>query len=251
MSKIRINKNQGFTYMSNYHLRDKNLSLKGKGLLSVMFSLPESWNYSVEGLVAILKESETAVISTLKELKECGYLNVIKLLPNETKTGRIEYIYDVFEIPKQEGEKQDLEILGVEILDLENVGQLNTNNQTSNNKQEDNKKLLKKENILKERNDETIEIVNEVEQMFNEFWKKKKKKIDPKGSYRAFKNIKGIKKIFPTLMQALEMQKNSKQWQNRQYIPNPTTWLHQERWVDENIDIDNRVIINHIPTGDF
>lgn len=150
MSKIRINKNQGFTYMSNYHLKDTNLSLKGKGLLSVMFSLPENWNYSIEGLVAILKESETAVVSTLKELKKYGYLNVIKLLPNETKTGRIEYIYDVFEIPKQESEKQDLEILGVENLGLENVGQLNTNNQTSNNK-EDNKEIVKKENNIKER----------------------------------------------------------------------------------------------------
>lgn len=127
------------------------------------------------------------------------------------------------------------------------IPNINTNINTNINEDRDSKK----ENIIKERNDETIEVVSEIDQMFNEFWKVYPKKVDPKGSYRAFKNVKGIKKIFPTLMQALEIQSHTKQWQNKQFIPNPTTWLHQERWKDENIDIDNKAIINHIPTGDF
>ena len=55
--------------MSNYHLRDKNLSLKAKGLLSFMLSLPENWNYSLNGLCAKSKEQETVIKNTLKELK--------------------------------------------------------------------------------------------------------------------------------------------------------------------------------------
>ena len=106
------------------------------------------------------------------------------------------------------------------------------NNKELVNNKEDNKELVKKENIIKERNDETIEVVSEIDQMFNEFWKVYPKRRDPKGSYKAFKNVKGIKKIFPTLMQALEIQSHSKQWQNKQFIPNPTTWLHQERWKE-------------------
>lgn len=137
MSVIRVNKTKNYTVMSNEHLKDRRLSLKAKGLLSVMLSLPETWDYSVHGLVAICKESETAVKSTLQELKACGYLVVTKKMPNETESGRIEYVYDIFESAqevKQEGEKQgvenlDVESLGVENLQLENVPQLNTNKQ--------------------------------------------------------------------------------------------------------------------------
>ncbi len=111
MSMIRVNKTKEFTVMSNYHLKDKNLSLKAKGLLSVMLSLPEDWNCSISSLVAISKENETAIKNTLNELKETNYLVVTKLNPSQTESGRFEYIYEVFESPtttKQEAEKQRL-----------------------------------------------------------------------------------------------------------------------------------------------
>ena len=111
---VRINKNKNYTAMSNIHLKDKTLSLKAKGLLSLMLSLPEDWHYSIAGLVAICKENETAIKSTIDELKCVGYVKVTKKLPNETTTGRYEYVYDVFE-QKQEGEKPGVEIQGVEV----------------------------------------------------------------------------------------------------------------------------------------
>ena len=131
MAIIRMNKSSDYTVMSNAHLKEKNMSLKAKGLLSLMLSLRDDWEYSVEGLVSICKESEVAVKSALNELKKFNYLKVTKLLPNQTETGRIEYIYDIFEKPQQGIEKQGVENLGVEILDveiqaLENQGQLNT-----------------------------------------------------------------------------------------------------------------------------
>ena len=131
MAIIRMNKSSDYTVMSNTHLKEKNMSLKAKGLLSLMLSLRDDWEYSVEGLVSICKESEVAVKSALNELKKFNYLKVTKLLPNQTETGRIEYIYDIFEKPQQDIEKQGVENLEVEILDveiqaLENQGQLNT-----------------------------------------------------------------------------------------------------------------------------
>lgn len=125
-----MNKTKNYTVMSNEHLKDKRLSLKAKGLLSVMLSLPDTWDYSISGLVAICKESETAVKSTLNELKSCGYLVVTKKMPNETGSGRIEYVYDIFEkaqaekqeVEKQEVEKQGVEKQGVENLGVENLG---------------------------------------------------------------------------------------------------------------------------------
>lgn len=138
MAVFRINKNKNYTVMSNHHLKEKNMSLKAKGLLSQMFSLPDKWDYSIAGLVAINKEEETSIKNTLKELKEFGYLKITKLMPNETKSGRIEYVYDIYEFSqKQEVEKQGVDFLGVEFLDVENKGQLNTkelNTKKLNNK---------------------------------------------------------------------------------------------------------------------
>ena len=103
MSVIKVEKNKNYTVMSNYHLKEQDMSLKAKGLLSVILSLPEDWNYSIAGLVAICKENETSIKSTLEELKQFGYLKVIKKMPNETSSGRIEYEYIIYE------KKQDIE----------------------------------------------------------------------------------------------------------------------------------------------
>lgn len=144
MSKIRVNKTKNYSVISNYHFKDKRLSLKAKGLLSQMLSLPDNWNYTIAGLVAINKENESAIKSALEELKNNDYLVITKLMPNETETGRIEYVYDIYETPKQEGKKQGVENLGVEFLGVENQGQLNIYNKDTNNKINNNIKSIKR-----------------------------------------------------------------------------------------------------------
>jgi hypothetical protein len=117
MAVIRVEKNKNYTVMANIHLRDRNLSLKAKGLLSVMLSLPDNWNYSVKGLCAICKENETAINSALKELKTYRYVIMQKKPPNKDEgRSKFEYIYYVYEEP------QDIETLGVENLGVENGG---------------------------------------------------------------------------------------------------------------------------------
>lgn len=142
MAVIRVNKTKDYTVMSNYHFKDRGLSLKAKGLLSLMLSLPDDWDYSINGLCAICVESESAVKSALNELKKRGYLRVDKIMPDKTSSGRIEYEYNVFEQPykKQEVEKQGVENQPLEIQGLENQGQLNTNQSTT-------KKPITKESI--------------------------------------------------------------------------------------------------------
>ena len=169
-SVCRVNKNANYTVMSNYHLRSTNLSLKAIGLLSKVLSLPENWDYSISGLTAICKEKETAIKAALDELKHWGYLVVTKLMPNETNSGRIEYVYDFYEYSEKDtpdadqndddtydedgdvstisvkkapqgAEKQGienlpLEILPIEIQAVENQVQINT------------KKKIKKNQIL-------------------------------------------------------------------------------------------------------
>lgn len=123
MAVFRVHKTKNYTLMSNHHLRDKNLSLKAKGLLSVMFSLPDSWNYSIPGLCAILKENETAVKSTIKELKTTGYLVVDKKKPcKEEGRSKFEYIYNIYETPQEVSDNnnnQETFFQGIENLPLE------------------------------------------------------------------------------------------------------------------------------------
>ena len=97
MAVIRVEKTQNYTVMSNHHLRNMNLSLKAKGLVSLMLSLPPEWDYSVAGLVSICKESHTSVRSALKELEEQNYL--IRERKNSEK-GYFVYEYTLYEIPE-------------------------------------------------------------------------------------------------------------------------------------------------------
>lgn len=130
MSVFRIEKTNNYTVMSNYHLREREMSLKAKGLLSLMLSLPNDWDYTIEGLVTICKENETAVKSTLNELKDFGYLEILKV---QNKKGQFEYEYNIYEKPQSK--KPEVENPGVENPSVENQGQLNTNKQ--NTKKED------------------------------------------------------------------------------------------------------------------
>ena len=144
MSVIRISKSKNYTVMSNIHLRDKNISLKAKGLLSVALSLPDDWNYSLSGLASICKESITAIRSAIKELCQNGYATVEKLYP-EKDCGRsqIEYVYTFYEEPqnteRQNKENQDIENLHVEGEQVEDVIQINTNK--LNNDKENTKEI--------------------------------------------------------------------------------------------------------------
>ena len=133
MPVFRMHKTKDYTIMSNCHFKERDMSLKAKGLLSLMLSLPDTWDYSISGLVSICKENETAVKNALKELKEFGYLKVTKLMPDQTDSGRIEWVYNVYEQPQtnqnreyQKEEKQQVENLPIEHQCIENQGQLNT-----------------------------------------------------------------------------------------------------------------------------
>lgn len=74
MTVFRVEKNANYTVMSNEHLRNRDLSLKAKGLLSQMLSLPEEWDYSLEGLSRINREGVDAIRTGVRELEEHGYL---------------------------------------------------------------------------------------------------------------------------------------------------------------------------------
>ena len=85
MSTFKVVRNTGYTVMSNHHLRNKNLSLKAKGLLSQMLSLPDDWDYTLRGLAFINKESIDAIRTAVLELEKAGYINRVRPENNERK----------------------------------------------------------------------------------------------------------------------------------------------------------------------
>lgn len=102
MAVFKIEKQKNYTVMSNYHLQEKNLSYKAKGLLSFMLSLPEDWDYSLNGLVAVSKESKKAIRNIINELIENGY--VVREQGRGEK-GYYKYDYIIREIPEKEIDK--------------------------------------------------------------------------------------------------------------------------------------------------
>ena len=98
MAVFRIERTKDYTVMSNYHLRDKSLSLKAKGLLSQMLSLPEDWDYTLTGLSIINRESKDAIRSAVNELEQAGYIRRHQTVDAKGKFSVNEYV--IYEQPQ-------------------------------------------------------------------------------------------------------------------------------------------------------
>ncbi|MEI3259720.1 MAG: helix-turn-helix domain-containing protein [Faecalimonas umbilicata] len=98
MSQVfRVERTKNFTIMSNHHMKDKELTLKAKGLLSIMLSLPDEWNYNLKGLATLSKDGIDSVRSALKELEYHGYVERHRIRSENGCYTDIEYI--VREVP--------------------------------------------------------------------------------------------------------------------------------------------------------
>lgn len=136
MNKVTRIKNANYTTISNVFLRDKELSLKAKGLLATILSLPENWDFSIKGICATIKEGTTAVYSAIDELKERGYCKVVT---NRNEKGMIVgNDYTFYEDPSMEN------------LNVGNQTQINTNISLPYTKDTDNKEKNKEEETSKE-----------------------------------------------------------------------------------------------------
>lgn len=185
MSVIRINNTKGFTVMSNYHFQDKEISLKAKGLLGLMLSLPSNWDYSVNGLVAIVKENKAAIQTALKELEEHKYLKRTRV---QDETGRFDYIYDVYEKPYDKLPWTENRCTVNPC--TENQPQINTNKQNTKELNTNKEKTIKKESI-----DSVIHNYTNSEELvsalldFKEMRKVLKKPLTPRAMKQCLKKL--------------------------------------------------------------
>lgn len=144
---FRVEKSREFVVMSNKFLREKQMSLKAKGLLALCLALPDDWNYSLNGLCAICKESQTSIRSALKELESFNYL---KRNRKQNEKGHFIYEYVIYETPYAENLHADKQ---------------HTEKRHKENRiqQSNNKQTIKKQNIKDKFMDELKELYDGVE----------------------------------------------------------------------------------------
>ena len=131
MAVFRVERNKGYTVMSNHHLRNKELTLKAKGLLSQMLSLPEDWDYTLAGLSLINREKIDAIREAVRELERAGYIVRSRERDEKGRLRGAEYV--IYEQPQPQPPKLDLPTLENPMLEnptqekptLENPMQLN------------------------------------------------------------------------------------------------------------------------------
>ena len=147
MAVFRVERNKGYTVMSNHHLRNKELSLKAKGLLSQMLSLPEDWDYTLKGLSLINREKIDAIREAIRELERAGY--IVRSRERDEK-GRLRGAdYVIFEQPQPP--KPDLPILENPTLDNPTLEKPTQENPTLENPTQLNKDIQKTDLSKKEK----------------------------------------------------------------------------------------------------
>ena len=209
-----------YTVLNNGIFRDENLSAKSLGILAKMLSLPDNWEFSETGLCSIFKkDGRDSIRSGLKELEENGYLVRSRIRDDSGKLTSVEWTVS----DRPMFEKPMLENPMLENPMLENRTQYNT------------KEYNTKEFITKDIPPISPKGEKDCSDLFNQFWTAYPKHIAKQSAVKAFEKLKPDEKLLEAMLKAIEMQKESKQWEKDDgaFIPYPATWLNQRRWEDE------------------
>lgn len=172
MAVFRVNKTGDYTIMSNSHFKAREMTLKAKGLLSLMLSLPEEWDYSIAGLCTLSKDGKDSVMNALQELETLGYLFRTKLTDDKGRFAG--YDYDIYESPQTE--KPYAENPNTEKPYAENPPQLNTKESIPK------ESIPKKSSIGQKRKRFTPPTLGEVEA----YCRERQNGVDPKKFYDYF-----------------------------------------------------------------
>ena len=227
MAVTRIHKTKEYTTMSNTHFKEKEMTLKAKGLLSLMLSLPDDWDYSIAGLVTLSKDGKDSVMNALTELESFGYLIRSKI--TDEKGRFCGYDYDVFEVPFSEIPQQGKPY--AENPNTENPPQLNTNKLNTKVLNTNTYTPLTPQGAA----DGSTEKQTALKNRFGEFWKAYPRKVGKAYAEKAWNKIKPTAELHEKILQAVELQKKQPQWlkDDGQYIPHPSTWLNGGYWENE------------------
>ncbi len=224
MAVIRVEKDRNYTQMSNYHLRDKSLSLRAIGLLSKMLSLPPDWDYTVSGLTATCKEGRDAVRGALVELEKAGYMHREQSHTKAGTFGRNDYV--VYERPPLTGFPSTVQPSAVGP-SAGNAAQINKDL----NKDLDN---IPPEAPRRGRR-EPKEAPEWKPERFAAFWAAYPRGEKKQAAIAAWDKLHADEGLLNLMAVALKRQLASEEWQRGIGIPYASTWLNGRRWEDEGL----------------
>ena len=229
MPVIRVIKNENYTQMSNFHLRDKRLSLRAVGLLSKMLSLPPDWDYTVAGLSAICKEGKDAIRAALNELEDAGYMTRYQTHSDTGKFDRNEYLIREEPSPLS-GFPSTVSPSTVFPL-TENPTQINKD---LNNNLDINPPISPQGGASAPDKPRRVRSIPKHEpEMFARLWKKYPRGEDKASAIREWDRLKPDRELMMTMSAALERDMNSDEWRRGIGIPYLCRWLSRRRWEDE------------------
>lgn len=229
MAVCRVEKNENYTVMSNYHLSDSRLSLKAVGLLSKMLSLPEDWDYTIRGLTHICREGRDAIQGAIVELEEAGYIQRQQRHDENGKFAGNEYV--IHEAPLTDYPLTVKPLTG-------NPPELNTKltkylNNTppivpptgDEGEGESKPKKPRKKREAKSAPDWMPE-------RFEAFWNSYPCGDGKQKAIAAWDNLRPSEELLREMALGLMRQFQREDWQRGVGIPHASTWLNQRRWED-------------------
>ncbi len=259
MAVFRVEKNYSYTVMANHHLRDERLSLKSKGLLSLILSLPDDWRISIEGMTQFSSDGKDAIRSAIRELTDAGYITRAQ---THSEAGTFSgYDYIVHEAPVASPSS------GFPTMEKPTTGNPTTENPTLRNTEElstdippivphegdggplrhgsavpplpegeareggDVSKLDTPPKRTRRRSSKSVPDYEP--ELFERFWAAYPRGEDRQGAVAEWDSLRPDQETMLAMSRALVRQKASEEWQRGIGIPYAVRWLRRRRWEDE------------------
>ena len=250
MAVFRVEKNHSYTVMANHHLRDERLSLKSKGLLSLILSLPDDWRISIEGMTQFSADGKDAIRSAIRELTDAGYITRAQ---THSEAGTFSgYDYIVHETPAASPssgfptmEKPTTEKPTTENPTLRNTERLSTilppivphegdGGPLPEGEAREGGDVSESDTPPKRKRRRSTKSVPDYEpELFERFWAAYPRGEDRQGAVAEWDSLRPDRETMMAMSRALVRQKASEEWQRGIGIPYAVRWLRRRRWEDE------------------
>lgn len=227
MAVFRVEKNHSYTVMANHHLRDERLSLKSKGLLSVILSLPDDWRISIEGMTQFSADGKDAIRSAIRELTDAGYITRAQ---THSEAGTFSgYEYTIHETPAASPSSgfPTMENPTTGNPTLRNTERLSTNIPPIVPHEGDGEPPKRK------RRRSSKSVPDYEPELFERFWAAYPRGEDRQGAVAEWDSLRPDHETMLAMSRALARQKASEEWQRGIGIPYAVRWLRRRRWEDE------------------
>ena len=248
MAVFRVEKNHSYTVMANHHLRDERLSLKSKGLLSVILSLPDDWRISIEGMTQFSADGKDAIRSAIRELTDAGYITRAQTHSEAGTFSGYDYIvhetpaaspssgFPTMEKPTTENPTQrnteELSTILPPIVPHEGDGNPSVSGAAADSSL-CTREPQSAETPKRKRRRSSKSVPDYEPELFERFWAAYPRGEDRQGAVAEWDSLRPDRETMLAMSRALVRQRASEEWQRGIGIPYAVRWLRRRRWEDE------------------